>query len=297
MTAKLVVSKDTGELLLDTRQICYGLVKSGNMAYVQSWYRRFLKSAQLDPNNGANWTDATVGGSQGSGDDMWGFTVTNAISPIVFIVGPGCLNGSVRSGNTITFMYANCSAATKFYCFDLMANNIAGSPYLKTYRDDGVITFNSLQPPLNVVAAIQAPGPSGLDANGHYISAYAGGYNVQRQNQGTTPANKYPQIDSRVDVALTAGVEYAAYLPWARSCGISDIFGNNLFPHISYGGSEGAYGRFGGISFMFGAAGATTQSYPPTPGWSVPCSFFNIPTDRYPIALVIKTAGLPFPYN
>jgi hypothetical protein len=288
------VSKDNGQLLFDTDLICYGLIKSGYMAFQQSWTRRTLRSAQLDPNDGSNWTASVATSGTAGADALYGFTVYNALSPIVFITGSGCQVGSARSGAALTFFYANADSNTKFYCYDLMQDNIPGGPYLKTWTPDRVLTFNSLQPPLNVVGAVQAPGPGGLDRFGRYVTTYSGGYNRHRQSQAEGGVTK---VDSVVDIGLSAGVEYAAYLPWSRSVGISDMYGGNVFPHTMYSGSEGAYGRVGGISFMFGATGGTTQSYPSTVGYALPYSFFNLPTDRYSVALVITTASLPFPYN
>lgn len=290
----LNVYKDTGEILFDTNLICYGLVKSGYMVYLQSWTRKFLRSAGLDPNDGANWTLTTATSDPGVGDQVHGFTVFNAISPIVFITGSGCLVGSSVSGSTITFYYTNASTSTRFYCFDLMADTIGGSTFLKTWDTTGRLTFNSLQPPLNVIAAVQAPGPGSTDAQGRYLTCYAGGYNAQRERQaGSQYACK---LDSRVDIGL-GGEEYAAYLPWSRSVAINDLWGNNAFPYVAYGGSEGVYGYNGGITFMFGATGGTTQAYPSVSGQTVPASFQNLPTDRYPVALVIRTSDLIFPYN
>ncbi|PXX59537.1 hypothetical protein SAMN05660489_04562 [Pseudomonas sp. LAMO17WK12:I10] len=291
MVARLVVTKDTGELLFDTSKICYGLVKSGNLAYLENWARYYLKSAQLDPSDGANWAPES---DPARGDPAYGFTVTNALSPIVFITGPGCLNGVSRSGSSMTFIYINADANTKFYCFDLMADNIPGSPYLKTRLEDGRISFNSLQPPLNVLAAIQAPAPPAHPPAwpDWYGTTYVGGYNVQRR--GMVSPNYSPALDSRVDIGL-AGEEYAAYLPWSRS---AICLNGDAQTGLTVTVSEGAYGRVGGISFMFGAAGATTIGNTPS-GTGTPAgnNFRNIPTDRYPTALVIRTAGLPFPYQ
>ncbi|MDB5995277.1 MAG: hypothetical protein JWP42_2413 [Pseudomonas sp.] len=285
MVARLVVTKSTGEQLFDTSLIAYGLVKSGNMAYIESWTRRTIKSAQLDPNNGGNWNESTVT-TDGNFTPMFGFSVANCQSPIAFIVGTGCLNGTYRTGNTMTFLYSNADANTKFYCFDLMANNFSGSPYLKTFKSDGTTTFNSLQYPLNVIGTVQAPAAPVTPG-----MPYVGGYSVRRSTVGTFPS-LYDALDGRVDIALTGGVEYAVFLPFTRSCGINDRqanFGGGLI----YGGVEGAYGRVGGISFMFGASGATTST--PMSG-TAGTTFDTIPT-VYPTALIIATAGLPFPFN
>jgi hypothetical protein len=285
------VWKDSGALLFDTDKITYGLVKSGYMAFQQGWTRRELRSIQLDPNQGGNWFPSQVSGSTDLGDGLWGFTVYNANSPIVFIVGSGCLSGTSVVGNATTFFYSNAGVGTKYYCFDLMSDNIAGSPFLKTWDSSGRITFNSLQPVLNVITTVQAPVPGALDRFGRYITTYAGGANRVRQVE--SPTNR-GQVDSYVDIAIGAE-EYAAHLPWSRSVGYMDFMTSGGF--IQYSGVEGVYGRVGGISFMFGSAPAQPQARPSSVGWALPISFYNLPTDRYPVALVIKTATLPFPFG
>lgn len=290
---QLKVKKLNGEILFDTALISYGLVKSGNMVFQTYWTRKHLRSAQLDPNDGANWT-TSVSTSDPQADPLHGFTVSNAVSPIVFIVGSGCLQGTARTGNTLTFYYANASTNTKFYCFDLMQDNIPGRPYLKTYTEAGVITFNSLQPPLNVIAAIQAPGPGSLDQYGRYSTVYAGGTNSVRSVAG---ASSRARVDSKIDIAIGAGVEYAAYLPWSRSCTVWDLLSDPTYTLWLYAGAEGAYGRTGGISFLMGAAAATTESNPSNQGVTLGATYTSLPTDRYPVALVIRTENLPFPYN
>jgi hypothetical protein len=287
------VTKDTGELLFDTDLICYGLVKSGYMAYQESWSRKTLRSAQLDPNQGGNWTDSVVTYDPAhKSDALYGFTIYNALSPIVFITGAGCLNGTYVSGGAITFLYSNADTSTKFYCFDLMADNIAGSPYMKTWSSSGAMTFNSLQPPLNVVYTIQAPAPPPI-SGGSYGFTYAGVYNYNI-NSGPASFNNLSRLISRIDIPLAAGYEYAAYLPWSRSVGIYDASDLGGFPaDAQYSGSEGAFGGSGNMSFIFGAAAGTTTSRPP----ASPTHFFNLPVDRFPVALVIKTNNLPFPFN
>jgi len=295
---QLIVTKDTGELLFDTSKICYGLVKSGYFAYISSWSRRTLISAQLDKNNGANWTASDeIVTADGSWDPMYGFTLANFKSPIVFITGPGCLTGTITSGSNITFIYANTDTSTKYYCFDLMADNIAGSPYLKTYNTSGVITFNSLQVPLNVIGALQPPAPSADVGSGNRGWAYSGGTNRMRQLwlASVNGRQRYPRAECIYTYALSAGVEYAAYLPWSRSAGLVigiDISGSNT---SSSGVSEGVYGGVGGVTFQMGSAGGTTfdSQVVQQNGFT----WFNVPIDRYPTALYITTANLPFPFN
>ena len=179
------------------------------------------------------------------------------------------------------------------YCFDLMRNDIPGGPYLKTFNEAGEITFNSLQAPLNVIASMGAPAPTGTDRYGRRYG-YAGGRweLVRRQT-----ANVDSQAHHLIDIPLSAGVEYAACLPWSRAA--NAFLGNALtgVDGIVYGMSEGAFGRSGGISFMFAPAGVTTQAGTPSNQYSLPGSFEGFPVDRSPTALVINTANYPFPYR
>lgn len=291
--ANLLACKDTGEILFDTNLIAYGLVKSGYMAFQQAWTRRTLRSINLDPNQGSSFNPVVVNGGINQGDNLWGFTVYNAISPIVFLTGSGCLVGTQVSGNAITFFYVNSSASTRFYCFDLMADIYPGSTFLKTWDTAGRITFNSVQPPLNVIAAVRAPGPGAVDRFGRYLTTYAGG-SVERWRGDYN----YPGTSSYVNVGLS-GEEYAAYLPWSRSaeCYDTNPVGGSGGPFYRYGSVEGVGGYNGGIQFRFSSSASTTyinlsgNQFTPGLSWS------NLPTDRYPVALVIRTSNLIFPYN
>ncbi|WP_223813489.1 hypothetical protein [Pseudomonas caricapapayae] len=225
---------------------------------------------------------------------MFTITVNNPRSPIVFLVGKGCLQGTSISGATMTFHFSAASTATKAYVFDLMADNIAGSPYLKTFTDQAVCTFNSLQPPLNVVAAVQAPAPGAADAWGRRAQPYAGG---SWQAIRAQTASVDFQSHFVVDVPIGQGIEYAACLPWSR--GASGFIDGSLTGVNAkvIGFSEGAYGRTDGISFIFAPAGATSSIDLSSNQYSIPGSLANLPLDRYPQALVVPTANLPFPYN
>lgn len=286
--SQLIVTKSDGTLLFDTSKITYGLVKSGYLAYSSSWTRRILKSAQLDPTDGNNWTVSTSVNDQTRYDQMWSFTVTNAKSPIVFIVGSGCLNGSTTSGTSITYHYSNASTSTKFYCFDLMADNMTGSPYLKTFNTSGVLTFNSLQPALNIAGTSIPPGPTAPSGSYGVQNAYDGGYFFSRFVNSDPQSDKQ---DCRFDVALTAGVEYAAHLPWSRGATTVDSQGSTP---MMYAVIEGVFGRTGGITFLFGASAGTTVSTGVAPR---PSGWYNVPSSPRPQALIITTANLPFPFN
>lgn len=292
--SSLKVWKDTGVLLFDTDKISYGLLKSGYLILQEAWTRRLLRSSNVDPNDGANWIASAVvvaGSTSSYNDNIYTFTVTNGVSPIVFLTGRGCLSGVTRSGSTFTFYYVNVEPNTKAYCFDLMRDT-AGSPYLKTYTSDGVLSFNSLMTPLNVAMAIQAPPPQG-DQSIKYppdstFKAYVNGYYIYQQ---TSPTN---QLTCRVDIPISSGTEYAAHLPWSRGCkflGTDSRF-------VEYNGVEGCAGYNGGIQFQFGPSAATPQAFPSYGvGAPRPPPIYQVPTDRYPTALVIKTSTYPFPFN
>jgi hypothetical protein len=286
----LIVKKLDGSLLFDTSKITYGLVKSGNLAYISNWGRRGLKSPGLDKNDGASWTAPNeIVANDNSLDIMHGFTLANFKSPIVFLVGPGCLNGTTQSGTTITFYYVNASPSTKYYCFDLMADNIAGSPYLKTFDTSGNCTFNSLQPALNIIGTQSPPAPSGLP--------YTGGTNQMLQTSGTSASGRiiYPRAQCTFTYNFTAGVEYAAHLPWSRGCGLT--IGTDLSPIAQASNSgcvEGVYGGTGFITFMMANSAASTYDTQilAVNGYQ----WQNIPT-LLPTALIIRTANLPFPFG
>lgn len=288
MAAKLIVTKEDGTQLFDTTKIAYGLVKSGYMSYAERWLRYTKPFVNTDPDKGSSWQPDRAG------DEIHQFSVSGAKSPIVFLVGRGTLTGASVSGSTTTFFYTNASASTKCYCFDLMTDSIPGGPYLKTFREDGVLTFNSLQRPLNVIAAISSPpiGPAVGDGYGGVTNAYVGGWSEQSSDRNIPQAAGYL---CGIDISVGAE-EYAAHLPWSRGAGCRFVFRTG--GPTSFGVVEGAYGRAGGISFMFGPAGATTNgSFSFGTGFRAAPRWDNVPTDRLPSALVIRTAEYPFPYG
>jgi hypothetical protein len=287
--AGLIVRRENGTVLFDTRYIVHGLVKSGYLQADETWPRKYLRGINLDPNDGSSYDD-----SFRAGDQMFSITVNNCVSPICFIVGKGCLQGTTRSGNTMKFLYSGGDTNTKAYVFDLMQDVLPGSTFLKIRKEDGTIAFNSLQVPLNVAYAIQAPGPGPIDAYGRYPQPHAGSaWSLIRAQSASVD----PVAHSVVNIALTPGVEYAAFLNYSRACNgwlSGSLTGVNS---QLIGLSEGAYGRVGGISFMFGPAGATTDISISSNQFTVPGSVAALPVDRYPTALVVPTGNLPFPFG
>ena len=290
MSAGLKVYKEDKSLLFDTEKITYGLLKSGYLSFQLNWPRLDHRSAQLPPNEGSSFSESSIA------DPIHGFSVTGAIAPIVFITGSGISCGSSKSGDTTTFYFIGASPSTKFYYFDTMRNNLSGAG-LKCYDESGALTFNSLQRPLDIVSVIQAPPPPTPTIwNG--IRLYGMPF-VGATKQATRFISSGPYYCvARVFISIGAG-EYAASTTFSRSIGQGAMDNmsspGNPFPAGVYmqANMDGAYGAAGGIYFMCCDAARTTMVLSTTAAQS----YFDIPTDRYPQALVIKTDDLPFPFN
>ncbi|CRI56419.1 hypothetical protein [Pseudomonas sp. CCOS 191] len=273
------------ELLFDTELISYGLRKSGYLAFVANWPQKYLRSVGLDPNFGGNWNDDAV-----AREPIYGITLSSWSAPIAFLVGDGSPCGEIVSGSSKTLLFTGASASTKCYVFDLMSD-LGPITGLKCFRDsDQKLTFNSAQPPLNVVAAVQAPQPGQPVTPGSDIryTAYAGGYNSFPGDEGGA---RYPQIKSYVDVVVGSG-EFAASINFTRSAACSAP--QAYLSAGLYSCQEGCSGITGGVRFMFTVAACTTREFP----GGAPYNYWRqIPIDRFPVALVISTNRLPFPFN
>lgn len=284
MTGKFVAYRESDQQkLFDTDLICYGLRKSGNLQFVAYWPQKYLRSAQLDPNNGANWND-----DSNPREPIYGISLSTWASPIAFLVGDGSPCGEMLVGGVKTLLFVGATAATKAYVFDLMTDDgpITG---LKCFRESPWgLTFNSGMPPLNIIAAVTAPGPGPLVSPSfdYRYTAYAGGYNSM-----IGPVNgSYFQMKSYVDVPVVAG-ELAAAITFTRSAGCNgSAAGDGGF---EYGSQEGCCGYNGGVRFMFTVAAATTRAI--TGGF--PYVYWRQIPALLPQALVIRTSGLPFPFN
>ncbi|EKT4528862.1 hypothetical protein QEM33_001418 [Pseudomonas putida] len=290
MSAGLKVYKENGQLLFDTEKITYGLLKSGYLSFQVNWPRLYHRSAQLPPNEGSSYAESSIT------DAVHGFSVTGAVAPIVFITGSGISCGSSKSGDTTTFYFIGASPSTKFYYFDTMRGTLTGAG-LKCYDESGALTFNSLQYPLNIVDTISAPPPPPpMTVNG--VTVYGVPF-VGATKAATRFINSGPYYCvASVFIAVGSG-EFAASTTFSRS------FGQGAMENMSAPGSpfparssmqahmDGAYGAAGGIYFMACDAARTTMLLSNT----ATTTYFDIPTDRYPQALVIKTDNLPFPFN
>lgn len=285
MAGKFVSYREQDQaLLFDTDYISYGLKKSGYLTLIGNWPQKYLRSIQLDPNNGGNWDEDST-----PKEPIYGISLIKWSSPIAFLVGDGSPCGETLVNGVKTLLFVGASASTKAYVFDLMTDDgpITG---LKCYKENPwELTFNSGQPPLNIIASVQAPGLGRLvSSNFDYrYEAYAGGYNsLIGTNGGTT----YFQMKSYADVPIMAG-ELAAAITFTRSAACN---GSNAGAGgFEYGCQEGCGGYSGGVRFMFTVAAATTRSNV----GSFPYNYWRQIPSIFPVALVIRTAGLPFPFN
>lgn len=294
----LIVQREDGSVMFDTSKISYGLVKSGYLTDVGAVNRWVCTTSacRADPSWGGNWTE------NGSYNDrVCTFSVKGSKAPIVFLSGSGVFIGTEDAGDVKTFKYMDATANTKFFCFDLM-DNIGSGPALRTFTDQNVLTFNSRQPPLNIVRAIQPPG-KGVPANstntGWYYTVYAGGYSERFNIYSRNGYSFYGSVRSSLDIALPGLGECAAFLPWARgikSAFRTDANGMGSYSADGVGLTEGCFGTATGIRFTCTVGRCSMGSYAPT---SVPTDmcFRDIPEDRFPTALVIQTVNLPFPFE
>lgn len=298
MAAGLKVLKDTGEFFFDTTKISYGLLKSGYLADSgQNWYHLIYRSAQLDPNDRSSWTQSDIY------DRVFSFSVSGAVAPIVFINGPGISVGESYANGVTTFLFIHANASTKFFYFDTMRNTLSG-PGLKCYDENGTLTFNSLQTPLNIINTLTAPAPPAPTSSGgrlHYTHIYNGA-TMQYENAPST--NYWPLVD-KIFVPIGSG-NFATSTTFGRSFVMGYFDNFRPFPpgwpnntkvsaySNQQNGTEGSYGGNGGI-YWIAREGPCTTEY-----WGAPLTYnryTNLPVDRFPSALVINIDSLPFPFN
>ncbi|MFV3402885.1 hypothetical protein ACNFIC_02870 [Pseudomonas sp. NY15463] len=270
--------KEDQSILFDADKICYGLLKSGYLERITGWRRLRLRSIDLNPGSPSSWAEA------GTAEPILGFSVEGAVAPIVFITGSGSPCGSSKVGDVTTFYYISANTNTKFYYFDTMRDSgpING---VKCFREDGVLTFNSSQRPLNIVATVTPPPPR---ADGRW--PYQGGVRFIGSIFPGGPVN----VINRVGVSLGTSEEYAAYVNFTRTAAVGPVDGSYFFLSAV---QEGAYGVVGGVEFMFCIAARSTELDQSRVANEDFNRWRDIPTSRYPKALVIRTRDYPFPYN
>lgn len=277
--------KEDGSLLFDIDRISYGLLKSGYLNLVDRWGRYYIRSVNLPPADESSWTYRSLL------DPICGITVSDSVSPIVFLVGDGKPCGETVSGNTRTLYFQGCTPNTKAFVFDLM-RDVGERTGMECYDAAGRVSFTTGMPPLNIIATVDPPpiNPPASSNTDIRMTPYSGGANETSGRAWS--AEDYAQPKGAVFVPVASG-ELAASLTFSRSCGLNE--GRDLTPAGFYrlGASEGCGGSNGGVRFFFSPAVATTS----TEFASQSTTWFDIPTDRQPQALVIRATDYPFPFR
>lgn len=299
MATGFFAQTDAGEQLFDVNNIVYGLRQSGYMTLVDSWYRWYYRSANLDPNNPSSYAKTAAC------DKIYGFSVTGAVAPIVFINGVGVFVGAKYVNGVTTFYYMGANANTKFFYFDTMRDEgpIAG---MKVFKDDAArtVVFNSAQVPMNIVGAYNAPAPSppfngGALPPNWRANIFNGGSLVYYRN--TANSADAALLMCRLFVSLPAG-NYAVNTTFSRAFSMGKQDTNS--PPKPGGQVPTADSNTQGLDGAYGAANGFWWTTCDVPYgylyWNTTygvTGFWDVPTDRYPQALVIKIDDLPFPYS
>nr|BFD43162.1 hypothetical protein FFPRI1PSEUD_46610 [Pseudomonas sp. FFPRI_1] len=271
MNTALIARDESGNVLYDTSKSIYGLIKSGPVEYAGTW-RRFQPSGAVSVYY----------------DNIYKFEVEGAISPLVFVTGASNKPFQSKEGSKTVFYFAGQVDGIKVYCFDVMRPIFTG-PALKTRKDDGRFTFNSLQQPLNVIGASTPPAPASFP-NGTQVPFSGGSIGVLiSQPTGSTLGGV---LWAYYTVNLDASKTYAAHIPWDRGCGfVSQLGSDTVFRGAVH---EGCYGQQGSIVHCMWNSPETTYAGVHS---TTPQGFTSLLADRRPSCSYIDTAEYPYPFN
>nr|WP_314872225.1 hypothetical protein [uncultured Pseudomonas sp.] len=283
MPVGLHAFKDDGTLLFDIDRISYGLLKSGYLNLVDRWGRYYLKSAQLPPNEEGSYEYRELL------DPICGISISDGVSPIVFLVGDGKPCGESLNGNVRTLYFQGCKPNTKAFVFDLM-RDVGERTGMECYDANGRLSFTTGMPPLNIIAAVNPPAISApVVANSDQRwTPYVGGANEASGREWSS--GDFPQVKGAAYVPVVAG-ELAAYLTFSRSAGVTHGRDFNGINKLS--ANEGCGGSSGGVRFFFSPSASSLS----TIFTNNDTIWFDIPTDRQPQALVIRASDYPFPFR
>lgn len=289
--------KEDGSILFDTKYITYGLRRSGYLSLVSILPRYEIRSVQLDPNDPSSYyLTAPI-------DPIFGFSVTGAVAPAVFIEGSGVYIGSSYENGVTTFMFICAGPNTKFFYFDTM-RDFPISAGLKTYADDAAnsLTFNSVMVPLDIDYSGTFPPPSAEVPGwpGTVTSPFVGSTAAWSRPSGMTAYTSYYTMKLYQPVGPGT---YAALTTFSRGyqMGRQDSMGTPVEAGadrglaFTYASSaiDGAFGGPGGFYFMCCDAPRAPMNFSIYGAGG----FINVPRDRLPNALVVRSDTLPFPYS
>jgi hypothetical protein len=275
-----------GNLLIDSAYINYGLLASGYLAYKETWYGKTKPAINSDPNQESSWQETTA-----YSDQIYSFTASGCIAPIVFLAGQGFLEETQVAGNTFTWLFSAASPSTKIFIFDRMRAGGSG-PVLMMRSEANVVTFNSRMVPLNIRGGVASPaiGNSPTSESPIYgvLQPYQGGTTVvDRTNAAVFHALGY------VDVASGLSEEIAVNITFTR--GARFYPGTAVAAYGPHSVSEYAWGNGTSIRFAFRSVAANYLNNLVSSG-VVSNQWVGVPT-VYPTANYIITSNLPIPFS
>lgn len=280
--ARLITRSEDGKIIIDSNYICMGLIKTGYMQSLGSWQRYRRESA-----NSSNMIPYS------QFDPVHGFTV-RATAPLVFVSGRSVFHRAERVGENITFYFGASSTTARYFVFDLMSERQQAAKLLLRNRD-GVVTFDSLQLPLNVLGTVIPPLPQYQNSQLQGFGVpYAGG------SSSFTGSGNFTTAFCTWTTNPVGGIgkDLAANIPWNR--GANNTWNVNY--ETAFSSIEGVYGNGSSISFMFMTeAGGNFNNFARAPFpqnlvIGLP-AFMYVPVDRRPEASFIDVTNLPFPYD
>lgn len=288
MAYGLQAFKDDGSILFDTEYITYGLVKSATLTHYTKWGCWLIKSSQLPPTSESSWAYYT---GTNLNDEIVSVEVSNATDPIFFLSGDGSPCGVVGTGATRTYLFHGCIPNTKVYVFDKM-RDLGTNAGMHCFDSSGVLTFSAEMPPLNIVSVVDPPSLGPLLGGGPYYppNPISGPVYVGGRIETLKPwsSSDKPWVKGVVNVPSGISEEIATCLTFSR--GGWQVYDNS-------GSLQGCYEGCGGttngdVRFYFMQSYASTnQLINSGIGWG------DIPRDKAPQALVIKTSDYPFPFG
>jgi len=279
------LNDSSGNLLIDSAYINYGLLASGYLAYKETWYGKSKPYVNTDPNKASSWIE-----DRGYADDIYAFSANGCVAPIVFAVGQCFLEETQVSGSTFTWLFSGATAATKIYVFDRMRAGGTG-PVLLMRNEGGVVTFNSRMAPLSILGSVVAPpiGPAPTKESPIYgvLQPYVGGTTSVSGGENVFHAIGY------VDVPTNAGQEIAVNMAFTR--GARFFPGVNVSAYGPHSVSEYAWGNGTSVRFAFRSVAANYMNNLVYSG-VVSNQWVNVPT-IYPTANYVITSNLPIPFS
>lgn len=285
--AYMAVRTDTNETIIDTNYIHYGLLASGSPSSREVWYGKILRGINSPPDKASSWVNSGT-----YTDNIYAFTASSCVAPIIYVVGQCFLEGVEVSGASFTWLFSGVVGTVKVYVFDHMRAGGSG-PVLRASDTVGNVTFNSRMVPLNVLGTVSAPAnrtdlpPNEKNAIGP-TTIYVGGTTViEKTDSATYHALTY------VDVATGLTEEIAVNAGFTRGARVWP--GNAVTAYGPHSVTEYAYGNGGSVRFAF-RSGAANYLNNYTYSNYLSTQFSNIPT-VIPAATFITTGGLPFPFQ